>query len=183
MQLTNSGFRTLRPDELEAVAGSGSSSSYRDGDRVITDYFDSSDKYIGTSYANDDGSGKWYAVDGRSGSWGGDTGYWSIGGALGIGFGLWGTSNGDWGIAWNVGVGGYVLTGEADSAGAAIQEATEERIVIGVNIDNVPTQIEVDPRTGEVTYPDVGFSFGFFGTSPDPAGPPKQHEPILVHQQ
>jgi len=170
-------MRKLNARELDLVAG-GETYTYRDGGRVVTEHY-KDNVFVGASYANDNGSGSWWNTSGQNGTWSGSTGYWSIGGSLGLGFGLWGTGTGDWGIAWNVGIGGYVISGTADSPAAAIQTVTEDKIVIGVDINNVPTQVEINPKTGEVTYGEIGISLGLFAT--DPEGPPRM-DPYLREQ-
>ena len=122
---------------------------------------------MGTSYNYDGGGGSWHTADGLSGTWTGQTAYWEVGAALGIGLGLWGTGDHQWGITWNVGIGAYAITGVADDATAAIHTVTQESIGIYADIEGASIDVRINPQTGVVTVPEQGFRFGFFGSSPD----------------
>lgn len=65
-------------------------------------------------------------------------------------------------------IGAYALTGFAESAGAAIESATPDKIVIGIDDNLTVTHIEVDPRNGDVYIPEFGFRVGAFGSTYDP---------------
>ena len=141
--------------------------TYYDDGKTVTEYYTHAGGFVAATYEYAGGGGSWFATDGRSGTWGGSTSYWSIGGSLGIGFGLWGTGNGDWGIAWNAGIGAYALAGDAESAGAAIATVTDETAGIYFDYSGAVEFVEIDLQTGKVTFDEIGFNLGAYATSPD----------------
>jgi hypothetical protein len=163
--------KPFSPEASGPMDGWSSRNVYYLNDMMVTEYYSSGSGFIGATYAYQQGGGSWFTASGNSGAWGGSTSYWSIGGSLGIGFGIWGTGNGDWGIAWNAGIGAYALAGDAESAGAAIATVTDETYGIYWDNNGLIDFIEVDFRTGEINYDEIGFNLGIYGTSPDP-GPP-----------
>lgn len=159
MQHSHSGFRTLRPEELEAVAGSGSTNTYMNGTTQVTEHFDDEGWFTGATYSRVDGSGSWFNISGESGSWGA-TNWGSLSGSAAYGsagFGYMGAVGG-FSQVYGGDTYAYVGVGTPGPAGGigADADGDLEGLSLALQSPTGVTTIVVDPTTGYVTAAELG---------------------------
>ena len=135
--------RELTAKELILVGG-GAASTMIIIDNNRNGYFDDGDDIVITATAD-------------------QSGWWEIGGAFGIGFGLYGHGD-QWGISFNAGFGVYAGAGLSSTEEA--RQVEEEEVIVGFE-NNTDPVVRYDPNTRTVTV-SVGGAAGVIAKSPKP---------------
>lgn len=148
----DSTVRELTMDELGLVAGGKEAAKFIDNN--LNGYFDDGDDLVITASASSVQSG-----------------YWEIGYAFGLGFGLWGYGD-RWGISWNAGLGVYATAGVSSLEDA--RDVTRERI--DVVVGSTDSDLSIDWEHGLIDA-ELSAGGGIVAKSPD--GPRFYDDPYI----
>ena len=149
-QCSSAEFRMLSVEETEAVGGGDY--SYRNGDKVVTEHFDSNGFWTGATYQYDSGGGHTINSFGQTtSSWSGNS--FSAYSSVGVGaFGFTGGVSHVWGGDTYV-YGGFGTPGPSASSGF---DADGDLSGPSLNLPAGVTGLVVDPTTGAVTAVEAG---------------------------